>query len=122
MTDYNGTRGGQYVMAAARPGLTREMKRLGANLRAWRKINGLTAEMVAERARISRDTLRAIENGQSTSSANLIAAMQVVGVLGPAVDATDPVNSDFGVRNLARADVARVRQRRNQGVVDDARS
>ena len=109
-------------MVTARPGLAREMKRLGANLRAWRKINGLTAEMVAERARISRDTLRAIENGQSTSSANLIAAMQVVGVLGPAVDATDPVNSDFGVRNLARADVARVRQRRNQGGVDDARS
>jgi len=86
------------------------MMRLGSNLRAWRKINGLTAEMVAERARISRDTLRAIENGRSASSENLFAVMQVVGVLSPAVDATDPVNSDFGVRNLSLANVARVRR------------
>ena len=64
----------------ARPALAREMEALGAHVRAWRKIHLLTAAMVAERARISRDTLRAIENGQSVSSENLLAVLQVSGV------------------------------------------
>jgi len=97
---------------SARPGLTRDMRHMGENLRAWRKIHGLTAEMVAQRARVSRDTLRAIENGHSTSSENLLAVMQVVGVIHSVVDATNPVNDDFGVRNLQRTHHQRVRQPR----------
>lgn len=94
---------------AAGPGLSREMVRLGSNVRAWRKIIGLTADIVAERAGISRDTLRAIENGRSTSSENLFAALRAVGILSQVVDASDPLASDFGSRNFARTGVERVR-------------
>lgn len=94
---------------SVRPALEREMKALGEHARAWRKINGLTTEMVAERARISRDTLRALENGRSVSSENLLAVLQVLGILQPVVDAANPVKSEFGVRNLGRASVERVR-------------
>jgi DNA-binding XRE family transcriptional regulator len=96
-------------MAAASPAIARELTRLGANVRAWRKIVGLTAEMTAERAGVSRDTLRAIETGRSVSSENLMAVLRTVGILATVVDASDPINSDFGSRNLARAAVQRVR-------------
>ncbi|EPR75061.1 transcriptional regulator, XRE family [Leifsonia rubra CMS 76R] len=104
-------------MAAQSAALDREMARLGRNIRSWRKISGLTAQIAAERAGVSRDTLRAIETGRSTSSENLLAIMRTVGILGPVVDASDPISSDFGSRNLARTNVERVRtpavQKRN---------
>lgn len=96
-------------MAAPSLMVTRELARLGGNVRAWRKIGGLTAELAAERAGVSRDTLRAIESGRSVSSENLLAVLRVVGILASVVDASDPVNSEFGVRNLGRASVQRVR-------------
>lgn len=96
-------------MAASSPALDREMERLGRNIRSWRKIVGLTAQITADRAGVSRDTLRAIETGRSASSENLFAVMRTVGILAAVVDSTDPINSDFGSRNLARASVERVR-------------
>ncbi|MBH0022701.1 helix-turn-helix domain-containing protein [Salinibacterium sp. SWN248] len=99
-------------MASQSANLAREMERLGRNIRAWRKISGLTTLITAERAGVSRDTLRAIETGRSTSSENLLAVMRVVGILAAVVDASDPIASDFGSRNLARASVERVRSPR----------
>lgn len=96
-------------MAASSLALDRQMALLGANIRSWRKISGLTAQITAARAGVSRDTLRAIETGQSTSSANLLAVMRTIGILGTVIDSTDPINSDFGSRNLARASIKRVR-------------
>lgn len=96
-------------MASQSATLAREMERLGRNVRSWRKISGLTAHITAERAGVSRDTLRAIETGRSTSSENLLAVMRAVGILAAVVDASDPIASDFGSRNLARASVERVR-------------
>lgn len=97
-------------MAAPSPALDREMARLGENIRSWRKILGQTVQITAARAGVSRDTLRSIETGQSTSSENLLAVMRTVGILATVIDAADPVNSDFGSRNLARAAVERVRR------------
>ncbi len=96
-------------MASTSPDVSRELARLGVNARAWRKISGLTAEMTADRAGVSRDTLRAIETGRTTSTENLLAVLRVLGIHSAVIDATDPVNSEFGVRNLARASVDRVR-------------
>lgn len=96
-------------MASKSAVLKREMERLGRNIKSWRKISGLTAHITAERAGVSRDTLRAIETGRSTSSENLLAVMRTVGILAAVVDAADPIASDFGSRNLARASVERVR-------------
>jgi transcriptional regulator with XRE-family HTH domain len=96
-------------MATPSPIVSRELKRLGENVRAWRKIGGLTAEMAADRAGVSRDTLRAVETGRSVSSENLLAVLRTVGILATVVDASDPITSDFGARNLVRTTVQRVR-------------
>jgi transcriptional regulator with XRE-family HTH domain len=93
------------------------MSQLGTNVRNWRKINGLTTELAAERAGVSRDTLRAIETGQSTSSANLFAVLRVLGVLDAVVASTNPLTTDFGAQNFDRTAAERVRiagERRTQ--------
>ena len=104
----------EMVMAASSPALDRELVRLGGYIRSWRKILGLTVQITAARAGVSRDTIRAVETGQSTSSENLLAVMRTVGILANVIDAADPVNSDFGSRNLGRANVERVRTPRQQ--------
>ena len=82
------------VVAAARS--------IGEQLVAWRKLQGLTALQVAERAGIARNTLRRIETGDS--GVNLQAFLSVaraLGVLDDIVTATDPYETDLG---RARAD------------------
>jgi len=46
------------------PALTRILKELGINIRLARLRRNLSAQMVAERAGMTRPTLRAIENGE----------------------------------------------------------
>lgn len=96
-------------MASRSPAVSRDLARLGANVRSWRRIAGLTAALVAERAGVSRDTLRSIESGRSTSTENLFAVLRVIGISAPVIEATDPVKSEFGLQNFARASVERVR-------------
>ena len=75
---------------------------IGEQLSAWRKLQGLTAAQVAERAGIARNTLRRIEVGDA--GVNLQAFLSVaraLGVLDAIVAATDPYETDLG---RARAD------------------
>ena len=96
-------------MRSPSPVIDRELRRLGENVRNWRKISGLTAEMTAERSGVSRDTVRAIESGRPTSTENLFAVLRTLGILADVVNASDPINNDFGSRHLARTGVERVR-------------
>ncbi len=58
---------------------------------------GLTAQQVAERADITRDTLRKIESGNPNVSFNSVAqVLRALGLLDRVVDAVDPLNSDIG--------------------------
>ncbi len=69
---------------------------------AWRKLQGLTTAVVAERADIARGTLRRIETGDP--GVNLEAFLKVaraLGILDMIVTATDPYETDIG---RARAD------------------
>lgn len=53
-------------MARPVPARTRlAAQHVGPHLTAWRKLQGLTADQVAERAGISRGTLRRLENGET---------------------------------------------------------
>jgi len=75
---------------------------IGAQLQAWRKLRGLTAQQVAERAGVSRAALRRVESGEgAVNFQTVLRVAQVLGVLDLLVQATDPYETPFG---RARAD------------------
>lgn len=77
-------------------------ERIGTHLTSWRKLQSLTAEQVAERAGISRGTLRRLENGETTVGLDvLLNVARVLGVLDRLVEACDPYETELG---RARAD------------------
>jgi transcriptional regulator with XRE-family HTH domain len=70
---------------------------LGEHVSTWRKLQRLTAAQVAERAGISRDTLRTIEHGMGTASTeNLLRVLRVLGILDPVISSSDPYLTDVG--------------------------
>jgi transcriptional regulator with XRE-family HTH domain len=77
--------------------VARALRVLGQHVSDWRKLQRLTAAQVAERAGISRDTLRAIEQGKGTASTeNLLRVLRVLGVLDGTIAAADPYATDVG--------------------------
>lgn len=77
-------------------------RRIGAHVTAWRKLQSLTAEQVADRAGISRDTLRSLEKGETTVGLDVfLNVARVLGTLDRVVEALDPYETDLG---RARAD------------------
>jgi DNA-binding XRE family transcriptional regulator len=76
--------------------------RLGEHLVTWRKLQRLTAEQVAERAGISRGTLRRLEHGDPAVGLDMfLRVARVLGQLDRVVEALDPYETDLG---RARAD------------------
>ncbi len=76
---------------------------LGQRLLTWRKLQGLTAEQVAQRANISRPTLRSLEHGETTVSLEtLLNVARALGQLDRVVDALDPYETELG---RAHADI-----------------
>lgn len=85
------------------PIVRRGAKQLGEFLAAWRKLHGLTAEQVSQRANITRTTLRSLENGGlGVSLETYLAVLHALGILNDAIKAVDPFESDLG---RARADL-----------------
>jgi transcriptional regulator with XRE-family HTH domain len=90
------------MVAAKHPHVTplsvgRSLRVLGTHVSNWRKLNRLTAAMVAERAGISRDTLRAIEQGKGTvSTENLMRVLRTIGIMEVVVKSADPYETDVG--------------------------
>ncbi|MBO9569218.1 MAG: helix-turn-helix transcriptional regulator [Cellulomonas iranensis] len=77
--------------------IDQQVKTFGEHVRGWRLVLDLTAQQVAERAGITRDTLRKIETGDaSVSFRNVAQVLRALGVLDQSVDAVDPLNSDIG--------------------------
>jgi transcriptional regulator with XRE-family HTH domain len=76
---------------------------IGEDFTSWRKILGLTAEQVAERAGISRGTLRRLEHGDPSVGFHVVLRVaRGLGVLEKLTEALDPLNTDIG---RARADL-----------------
>lgn len=87
--------------------IDREMQELGEHVRGWRMVLGLTAQQVAERASITRDTLRRIEKGESgVSFGNVAQVLRAIGVLD---DVVDPLRSDIGPLRAAKLQKRRAR-------------
>ncbi|MEH0110514.1 helix-turn-helix transcriptional regulator [Tersicoccus sp. MR15.9] len=96
----------------ARPVLN-AAKEIGDQVTTWRKLLGLTAEQVAERAGISRETLRRIEHGDpGVNFAAVLSVSRGLGLLDRIVTATDPYETDLG---RARADQALPQRVRRSG-------
>jgi transcriptional regulator with XRE-family HTH domain len=75
----------------------RALRDLGRHVGAWRKLQQLPAATVASRAGISRDTLRAIEQGRgSPSTENLLRVLRALGVMEKVVASADPYTTDVG--------------------------
>ena len=75
---------------------------LGAQLTAWRKLLGLTAEDAAARAGVSRSTVQRLEHGElGVSVEALLNVLRVYGRLEALINALDPYETDLG---RARAD------------------
>lgn len=75
----------------------RGLRVLGEHVSTWRKLQRLTAAQLAERAGISRDTLRTIEQGRGTASTeNLLRVLRILGILDPVIGASDPYQTDVG--------------------------
>lgn len=72
----------------------RLQRELGENIRRWRKVNGVTASELAERAFITRATLRDIEKGTGTARTDsLFAVLIALGIADAVISAADPYNS-----------------------------
>lgn len=70
---------------------------IGTQLAVWRRLQNLTAVQVAERADISRDTLRRLEHGDpAVSLATVLGVARALGALDRLVDALDPYQTDLG--------------------------
>jgi transcriptional regulator with XRE-family HTH domain len=77
--------------------VARSLRVLGTHVSNWRKLNRLTAAQVAERSGISRDTLRAIEQGKGTASMeNMFRVLRTLGIMDIVVQAADPYETDVG--------------------------
>jgi transcriptional regulator with XRE-family HTH domain len=76
---------------------------IGDDFAGWRKVLGLTAEQVAERADITRTTLRKLEHGDPTVGFHVVLRVaRSLGILDTLTEALDPLNTDLG---RARADL-----------------
>lgn len=97
-------------MARKTPAVERTLVEFGASLRSWRSIRGLPGAVVAERAGISRDTLRSIEAGKGTASlAAVVAVMEALGISSSMTNAVEPLNTEIGRNRAALINRKRVR-------------
>ena len=83
---------------------------IGIHLTAWRKLQNLTAQQVAERADISRDTLRRLEHGDpSVTMETMLSVVRALGALDRFVEGLDPYQTDLGRSRASMALPKRVR-------------
>lgn len=84
------------------PKISRAAVLIGEHVVTWRKLHGLTADQVCQRAGISRPTLRKVETGDPTVSLeSFLNVLRALGQLDTVTGALDPYETDFG---RARAD------------------
>lgn len=88
----------------------RAAREIGDDFAGWRKILGLTAAQVADRADISRDTLRKLEHGDPGVSFHVVLRVaRALGVLDTLTQALDPLATDLGRARASQLDRKRVR-------------
>ena len=89
----------------------RALEDIGEHLGAWRRLRGLTAVEVAERADVARSTVLRLESGRGANLEALLRVARALGVLDDIVQALDPYRSDVGRQRADEALPKRVRRR-----------
>lgn len=74
----------------------RSLRTIGQNLATQRKLLGLTARMVAERAGTTPPTISKLENGGGASLEITLRVMRVLGLMDSVVTASDPYRTERG--------------------------
>ena len=98
------------------PAIERALRRLGCNLRTARLRRRLQTGTVADRAFISRETLRRIEQGErGVIMANYAAVMLALGLLDGLAAIGDPGTDEVGLRLDEAALPQRIRYRKPKG-------
>ena len=93
--------------------VVRALRTIGENFAVWRKLRGLTEEQVADRAGVSRGTVRRLESGTSSVSLeNMLRIARALGVLDEITGALDPYSTDVGRLRSEEILPQRVRTRR----------
>ncbi len=87
----------------------RALGTIGTQLATWRRLRGLTAEQVADRAGVSRGTVVALESGRGASLENTLRVARALGVLNLLAQAADPYETDLGRARAAEELPRRVR-------------
>ena len=72
------------------PRRRRQLTEFGENIRRWRAINGMSAVELADRAAVTRQTLRAIESGSGGQIDSLFAVLEALGIADAAIAGIDP--------------------------------
>lgn len=79
------------------PARTRALVRFGEHVRAWRKLEGMSASELARRSHITRETLKTIEEGTGTARLDsLFAVATSLGIVDTLVQSVDPLTTDAG--------------------------
>ncbi len=84
------------VKTATPAAVSRSLGVVGDHLAGWRKLRGLTAAEVADRAGIDQRTVLSLEQGKGATLENVLRVARALGVLDGIADALDPYNSDVG--------------------------
>jgi transcriptional regulator with XRE-family HTH domain len=115
---YNETRK-ERPRRATPPSVRRALAHTADDVRAWRKLRGLTQRQLADRAGVSRDTLARLETGDGgVSTENLLRVLRALGVLDSIETALDPYESDVGRLRSEERLPQRVRPRNLTGGSD----
>ena len=89
----------------------RALRELGTDAQTWRKLLGLTAEQIADRAGVSRSTLTKLESGNGgVSLETALRVFRALGIMDTVVTSADPYRSDVGRLRSEEVLPQRVRQ------------
>lgn len=101
----------EVVMASDLPTvILRSAREIGQDFTGWRKILGLTAAQVADRADVTRDTLRKLEHGDPSVSFHVVLRVaRALGILDTLTAALDPLDTDLGRARAGQLERKRIR-------------
>jgi len=83
-------------MAVTPVPIRRALREIGRNIATQRKLLGLTAKMVAERAGTTPPTISRLENGNGASLEITLRVLRVLGLMDGVVVASDPYVTERG--------------------------